>query len=428
MMLTVPSMSVAELALWSAMAGVLLTLAILASIDMLVSRTVAATRGWVSMVLTGSASVLICGLLENLWPALRHVDLMPLKATLGPLCGALALAYLGHWSGIRTEDRLVRMLMGPGAGSIALGAAALLVWTLRGGDALDVMTITAAINSLAVVMGSLVAVRSVMLGDALARWMVLACLCLAQMTAGHYAKGLGHDWGLWYWGVTAIATVGYFLTVVTMVRLRSRQWRRLQRQAQGEMPLVDSAGLPRGALLVQKVDDAIWRSSRMDRPCVVAAIVVPNLYDYGEHALPADPESEILVTLAARMRQVVGFRNVVGLFHQRCFVLAVSAVQDPQRGDLVGSRLLYELRMAVTLSPDPTVPPFQPDIGIGILDVPADIDGVSALQVMSQAEQLALDACRTPQRLLHQSWQSKAVPAPVIFASAAETVPMPLTP
>ena len=30
---------------------------------------------------------------------------------------------------------------------------------------------------------------------------VLACLCLAQMTAGHYAKGLGHEWGLWYWGL-----------------------------------------------------------------------------------------------------------------------------------------------------------------------------------------------------------------------------------
>ena len=419
--------SVAELALWSAMAGVLLTLAVLASIDMVVSRTLPSVRGWVSTVFTSIACLLMCGWLETLWPSLRDIDLMPVKATLGPLCGALALAYLGHWSGMRSDDRLVRLLMGPGAGSIALGAAALLVWTLRGGDDRDVLMWTAAVNSLAVVMGSLVAVRSVLLGDQLARWMVLACLCLAQMTAGHYAKGLGHEWGLWYWGLTATATVSYFLTVVTMVRLRNREWRRLSRQAQGAMPVADSAGLPRGVQLVQKVDDALWRSARMERPCVIAAVVVPNLYDYGDQ-LPSDPEAEILVTLAARIRQVVGFRNVVGLFHQRCFVLAVSAVQDPHRREVVGSRLLQELRMAVLLSPDPTVPPFQPDVGIGIIDVPAGSEEVDALRVMTQAEHLALEARHTPQRLCHRPWSPIRTPPAALFASAAETMPSPLTP
>lgn len=290
------------------------------------------------------------------------------------------------------------------------------------------LSATFAVNGLAVVMGSVVAVRSVVLGDTLARWMVLACLCLAQMTAGHYAKGLGHEWGLWYWGLTAVATVGYFLTVVSMVRMRNREWRRLKRQAQGAMPVVDSAGLPRGALLVQKVEDALWRSARMERPCVVVAIVVPNLYDYADPALSSDPEEEILVTLAARIRQVVGFRNVVGLFHQRCFVLAVSAVNDRQRGDLVGRRLLHELRMAVTLSPDPAVQAFEPDVGIGIVDVSASGDGAGALQVMSLAEQWALDACRLPARLVHGGWQPTPAPPPAKFPSAAETVPMPLTP
>lgn len=420
-------LSVAELVLWSAMAGVLLTLALLATIDMSVNRTVASVRGWVSSVLTSIACVLMCGLLEVVWPDLGQIDLMPIKATLGPLCGALALAYLGHWSGVRSDDRLVRLLMGPGVGSIALGAAVLLVWTLRGGDSRDVLTWTAAVNGLAVVMGSLVAVRSVVLGDHLARWMVLACLCLAQMTAGHYAKGLGHSWGLWYWGLTAVATVGYFLTVVTMVRLRNREWRRLSRQARGANPAVDSAGLPRGVQLVQKVDDALWRSARMERPCVIVAVVVPNLYDYGDHLL-VDPESEILVTLAARIRQVVGFRNVVGLFHQRCFVLAVSAVQDPHRHEVVGGRLLQELRMAVTISPDPSVPPFQPDVGIGIVDVPAGSEGADALKVMTQAEHLALEARHTAHRLSHQSWKAVKAPPPALFASAAETVPMPLAP
>ncbi|MFP5467093.1 MAG: hypothetical protein ACLGG8_06135 [Gammaproteobacteria bacterium] len=417
--------SVAEMALWSAMAGVLVTLAVLASIDMAVHRTLASVRAWVSTVFTSLACLLMCGWLETLWPALQDTDLLPLKASLGPLCGALALAYLGHWTGMRSDDRLVRLLMGPGAGAIALGALALLVWTLSGADDRDVMMWTAAVNGLAVVMGSVVAVRSVMLGDQLSRWMVLACLCLAQLTAGHYAKGLGHEWGLWYWGLTAVAAVGYFLTVIVMVRLRHREWRRLNRLAQGAMPVADSAGLPRGVQLVHKVDDALWRSARMERPCVIAAVVVTNLYDYGDQ-LPSDPEAEILVTLAARIRRVVGFRNVVGLFHQRCFVLAVSAVQDPHRREVVASRLLQELRMAVLLSPDPTVAPFQPDVGIGIIDVPAGSEEVDALRVMTQAEHLALEARHTPARRLHRSWQPVRTPPAALFPAAAETMPTPL--
>lgn len=417
--------SVDELALWSAMAGVMMTLAVLSSIDMAVHRTLSSVRAWVSTVFTSAACLLMCGWMETVWPSLQDIPLMPLKATLGPLCGALALAYLGHWTGMRSDDRLVRLLMGPGAGTVALGAAVLLVWVHRGGDDRDVLMWTAAVNSLAVVMGSVVAVRSVMLGDQLSRWMVLACLCLAQMTAGHYAKGLGHEWGLWYWGLTGVAAVGYFLTVIVMVRLRHREWRRLNRQAQGAMPVTDSAGLPRGVHLVQKVDDALWRSARMERPCVIAAVVVPNLYDYGDQ-LQSDPEAEILVTLAARIRQVVGFRNVVGLFHQRCFVLAVSAVQDPHRRDVVGSRLLQELRMAVLLSPDPTVAPFQPDVGIGIIDVPVGSGDVPALLVMTQAEHLALEARHTPERRLHRSWKPVRTTPAALFPSAAETIPSPL--
>lgn len=65
--------SVAELALWSAMAGVLLTLAVLASIDMVVSRTLPSVRGWVSTVFTSIACLLMCGWLETLWPSLRDI-------------------------------------------------------------------------------------------------------------------------------------------------------------------------------------------------------------------------------------------------------------------------------------------------------------------------------------------------------------------
>lgn len=415
-------MQALEVAIWSAMAGVLLTLAIAASLDVATRPSLPAARSWLSLVLTGGACILMSGLPEALWASWNEVDWLPLKATLGPLCGALAMTYLGHWSGLRGEDRLVRRMMGPGASVLIAGTFLLLGLVVTGVPADTVLLLTAAINGLAVLMGVLIAVRSATLGDQLSRWMVLACLCLAQMTAGLYAKGLGMDMGNAYWTLTACATVGYFTTVIVLVRMRNRQLRRLRRQAAGQMPLMDPLNLPCGAQLVTRVEDALWRSQRMGRPCLVVAVSVSNLYAYREPPVP-DPVGEILVALSARIRQLVGFRNVVGLYHQRCFVLAISAVQDPQRAELVTERVLRELRMSVNVGPDPISMPFQPEVAIGVVEVPAGTDEAAAVRVINLAEQLALRAHDEPERALRRTWALRP-DTPVALASwLAETQP-----
>lgn len=415
-------MQALEVAIWSAMAGVLLTLFIAATLDVATRPSLSAARSWFSLVLTGGACILMSGLPEALLSTWNRVDWMPLKATLGPLCGALAMTYLGHWSGLRREDQLVRRMMGPGAAVLVAGTFVLLGLVVAGVPAHTVLLLTAAINSLAVLMGVLIAVRSVTLGDQLSRWMVLACLCLAQMTAGLYAKELGMDMGNVYWTLTACATVGYFATVIVLVRMRSRQLRRLRRQARGQMPLMDPLNLPCGVQLVTRVEDALWRSQRMGRPCLVVAVSVSNLYAYRESPVP-DPEGEILVALSARIRQLVGFRNVVGLYHQRCFVLAISAVQDPQRADLVTERVLRELRMSVNVGPDPLSLPFQPEVAIGVVEVPARTDEAAAVQVINLAEQLALHAHDEPERALRRTWALRP-DSPVALASwLSETQP-----
>ncbi|MBT9552207.1 MAG: hypothetical protein IV088_15265 [Hydrogenophaga sp.] len=415
-------MQALEVAIWSAMAGVLLTLAVAASLDVATRPSLPAARSWLSLVLTGGACILMSGLPEALWPSWNHIDWLPLKATLGPLCGVLAMTYLGHWSGLRREDLLVRRMMGPGASVLIAGTFLLLGLVVAGVPADTVLLLTAAINGLAVLMGVLIAVRSVTLGDQLSRWMVLACLCLAQMTAGLYAKGLGMDMGNAYWALTACATVGYFTTVIVLVRMRNRQLRRLRRQATGQMPLMDPLNLPCGAQLVARVEDALWRSQRMGRPCLVVAVSVSNLYAYREPPVP-DPVGEILVALSARIRQLVGFRNVVGLYHQRCFVLAISAVQDPARAELVTERVLRELRMSVTVGPDPLSLPFQPEVAIGVVEVPAGTEETAAVRVINLAEQLALHAHDEPERALRRTWTLRP-DTPVALASwLAETRP-----
>ncbi len=411
-----------EVAIWSAMAGVLLTLAIAATLDVATRPSLPAARSWLSLLLTGGACILMSGLPEALWPSWNQIDWLPLKATLGPLCGALAMTYLGHWSGLRSEDRLVRRMMGPGASVLIAGTFLLLGLVVVGVPADTVLLLTAAVNSLAVLMGVLIAVRSVTLGDQLSRWMVLACLCLAQMTAGLYAKGLGMDMGNPYWALTACATVGYFTTVIVLVRMRNRQLRRLRRQAAGQMPSMDPLNLPCGAQLVTRVEDALWRSQRMGRPCLVVAVSVSNLYAYREPPV-LDPAGEILVALSARIRQLVGFRNVVGLYHQRCFVLALSAVQDPQRAELVTERVLRELRMSVNVGPDPLSLPFQPEVAIGVVEMPAGNDDAVAVRVINLAEQLALHAHDEPERALRRTWAQRP-DTPVALASwLADTRP-----
>ena len=414
-----------ETLVWSSMTGVLLTVAAVATVNMLVHRNKNAVRGWLSAVLTASACIILTCVPAAVWPSWRELHLLPLQAVLGPLCGALLLSYLGYWSGVGRDDRLVCWLMGPGAILVAIGAWGLLLWTFMGGTADRILPATFLVNSAAVLMGGLVAVRSVTLGDQLARWMVLACVSLAQMTAGLYAKVLALSMPMGYWILTAVAAVVFFLAAAFLVHVRYLMARRLLRQALGHALPGDPVALPRGSQLVQQVDDAIWRSARMERPCVVAAIVLPNLYAHGQVAA-AEAEADILLRLAARIRQVVGFRNVVGLLHQRCFVLAVSAVQDPQRGKLVSSRLLQELRMSVPLAADPLALPFQPDLGVGVVEVPSDARGVEALPVLNLAEQLALEACWLPERVRHVVWRSQPAPAMALFPAAAETAPMPL--
>jgi hypothetical protein len=160
----------------------------------------------------------------------------------------------------------------------------------------------------------------------------------------------------------------------------------------------------------------------MGRSCLVAAVSVSNLYAYRESPV-MNPEGEILVALSARIRQLVGFRNVVGLYHQRCFVLAISAVQDPTRAELVTERVLRELRMSVSVGPDPLSMPFQPEVAVGVVDVPAGTGESAAVRIINLAEQLALRAHDEPERALRRTWVVRPE-APVALAPwLAETQP-----
>ena len=116
-----------ELALWSAMAGAILLLSIVAAADLVASRSVSAVRGLAFILLTGGSSILVSGLPEMLMPALRGGVVLPLAASFGPLSGALALTYLGVWLGAARDDRLIRWIVTGGSFGLVLAAVVLKV-------------------------------------------------------------------------------------------------------------------------------------------------------------------------------------------------------------------------------------------------------------------------------------------------------------
>jgi GGDEF domain-containing protein len=208
--------------------------------------------------------------------------------------------------------------------------------------------------------------------------------------------------GVWGWMTAAASTVAYFLIVIGLTIVRNREMRRISRLARGATEVDRDVEMPLGPRLLPQVEDALWRSARVGRECVVAAVSISNLYAMSEDA-GVGVDGEILGVLAARIRRVVGFRNVVGLYHPRCFVLVVSAVQDRKRSELLATRLLLSLRKPVKVGPSDDSHFFSPGIGIGVVTVNGATD--TALAAINQAEQLALEAGHLPAGVLTRAYQ-----------------------
>jgi diguanylate cyclase (GGDEF)-like protein len=391
-------METSELVVWSAMLGGLLTLVTVAVADVVIFRSVAAWRGLVFILTAGFSSVLLCGLVEHWFTLLSGTAVLVLKVSLAPLSGALALNYLGRWMGVASQDPLVHAITVWGsAGMIAAGAImAALAMVMPPENAPELLAATAIATGLTVVLGTVASVRVAMMGDTLARAMVLACVFLAMMVAGLHASNLHLAFvGTGFRVVTAFSTVAFFLLVTALSIRRSRITRQLERLAglaQGADP---ATGLPRGSVLLSKVDDAFWRSARMHRECSVICIHIRNLYELGEVA-GHQVDQQLLVALAARIRRAVGFRNVVGLYHPRCFVVVISAVKEQRIVQNMELRIRYVLAKPLSVvGDDDGHHEFLARFGIGVVTVHAT--SADPATVIDEAERIALSTNVGPQ-------------------------------
>lgn len=390
-------MQTLEIVVWAVMFGGLLTIGTMAVADVVISRTLAAWRGLAFMAVTGSSCVMLSGLPEALFPALPLAPVLVLKASLGPLSGAMVLIYLGQWLGVAAEDRVVHHTIVWGSAVLVLTAVVITILSVLFASTLatEILLLAACVNAIAVLLATLTSARAAQLGDKLARSMVMGCLFLAISMAGLFAHQLNPDTAtLPVWIATSFSTVAFFLVMVSLGIRRNRQIRRLERLAGLSLGLDPATGLPRGSALLSKVDDAFWRSARLNASCTVICLHLRNLYELSDSAGHM-VDQQILSAMAARVRRAVGFRCVVGLYHPRCFVVVMSAVKQPK----VMHKMSLQLRTLMcqplnVIGHSKSAHLFIPQVSVGAVTVSA-ANAVPA-QVIDEAEQLALASERAP--------------------------------
>lgn len=377
------------------MLGGLLTIGTMALLDVVFSRSVAAWRGLVFTAVAGSSCVLLSGLPESIFPGLPVLPVLILKASLGPLSGAMVLVYLGQWLGTAAEDRLVHHTIV--WGSVAMVLTAVIVTVLASlysdSQSEEILMLAAAFNTLSVLLATLTAVRAAMLGDTMARSMVLACLFLVLSVGGLYSHQLVPSYvDLLLEAATAFSTVMFFLVMVGLGIRHNRRMHRLEQLAGLSHSHDAATGLPQGSVLLTKVDDAFWRSARLNTNCTVICLHLNNLYELNEIA-GHSVDQKILSAMAARIRRAVGFRCVVGLHHPRCFVVVLSAITQVRAGNDITDRLLALMCKPLEVEGINGIPHiFSPQFNLGAVTVHA-ADAVP-VQVIDAAEQQALAVLR----------------------------------
>jgi GGDEF domain-containing protein len=394
-------MSTLELFIWSAMSGAALLLTCTAAAAALRALTMAAWRGLALIGLISSSAVLMSGLPEFLLGITDAHTLLPLKITIGPLSGALCLVYLGSWLGITAEERGAQRWVTFGSICSWLGGLVVLALWYNSSDfsASQLLAASGAVNMVPALVAVGLTVRNMVLGDALARWMLIACVSLATMVLGLYAKGIGLPAPIWVWMLVAIAAMLYLLMAVGLTLARYQSERRLERIAQGNTATDPITGLSVGSVLLTKVDDAMWRSARLGRDTVMMAIWVNNLYELNESG-GNETVQEIRQRLTATVRRAVGFKDVVGLAQARCYVVAISAVKDPAYIDKITTKVLTMLPRPMRVGymvGEALV--YTPQIGVGIVHILTAAHG-EPLQAIDQAVRLAQQAVHMPDRLL----------------------------
>jgi GGDEF domain-containing protein len=331
-----PLLSSAELMLWSAGAGAIGLVVLLALADTLYSRTRAALQTLTYLALCWLVVMLLCGLPAAIWPGLKE-PLGVAQILSGPLCAAMGSFGASQWLSAHQRDRLMKVsLLTITLFCLIGGPLCLLLapaWRLPASGAL-------AIANLSVVLW--LSVRATQLGDKLAWGLALGCLLTLPAQIGLYGLALNTSRPSAAWQAAVVMAALLSLVITTaMLWLRNRQTRQL---AQGDVSRRDPiTQLYSSVVMVQKIIRAQHRRQRTRRDGALMAVMVFE----PERLLPQVGQSglnDLYIQLARRMQRHTGAVNPAGRYYDRCFVVLLETMHSPRWIRTLGLRVASSLR------------------------------------------------------------------------------------
>lgn len=374
-----PLLSSAEMMLWSAGAGAIGLVVLLALADTLYSRTRAASQTLAYLTLCWLVVMLLCGLPAAIWPGLKG-PLGIAQILCGPLCGAMGSYGASEWLSAHQRDRVMKVsLLTITLLCLVGGPLCLLLapaWRLPASGAL-------AIANLSVVLW--LSVRATQLGDKLAWGLAAGCLFTLPAQIGLYSLALNASRP----SITlqaAIMVAALFSLVITagMLWLRNRQTRQL---AQGDVSRRDPiTQLYNGVVMVQKIIRAQRRRQRTRRDGALMAVMVFE----PERLLPQIGQAglnDLYIQLAQRMQRHTGAVNPAGRYYDRCFVVLLETMHSPRWIRTLGLRVASSLRRPMEVPSINGHIRITPDIAVGIVHLSAadkDVD-----QLLHEAQSVA---------------------------------------
>jgi GGDEF domain-containing protein len=373
-------MSDSELMLWSAAAGALGLVLLLALADAFYSRTRATWHTLAYLTLCWLVVVLLCGLPVDLWPAAAE-PLGVAQILAGPICAAMGSFGASEWLSAHQRDRLMKVsLLAMTLVCITGGPLCLLLapqWALPA-------SATLAVANLSVVLW--LSVRATQLGDRMAWGLALGCLLTLPAQIGLYSLALNPTrLSLPLQAGVAMAALLSVVITAAMLWLRNRQTRQMM---QGEVSRRDPiTQLYDGVAMVQKIIRAQRRRLRTRRDGALMAVL---LFE-PESLLPQVGQAglnDIYIQLARRMQRHTGAVNPAGRYYDRCFVVLLETMHSPRWIRTLGLRVASSLRrpMDVTALGGRHIR-IKPDIAVGIVHL--SVAGKDVDQLLHEAQSVA---------------------------------------
>lgn len=388
-----PLMPDADMMLWSAAAGALGLVVLLALADTFYSRTRAASQTLAYLALCWAVVMLLSGLPSAVWPGAREA-LATAQILVGPLCAAMGSYGASQWLSAHQRDHLMKVcLLAMTLVCLAGGPLCLLLapeWRLPVSGAL-------AIANLSVVLW--LSVRATQLGDRMAWGLALGCLLTLPAQIGLYGLALNASRPplLLQAGVALAALLSVVITAA-MLWLRNRQTRQMM---QGDVSRRDPiTQLYNGVAMVQKIIRAQSRRLRTRRDGALMAVL---LFE-PERLLPQIGQAglnDLYIQLARRMQRHTGAVNPAGRYYDRCFVVLLETMHSPRWIRTLGLRVASSLRRPMDVqSLAGRRLRITPDIAVGIVHLSAAGKDVDQLLHEAQSVAEAARAMRSRAALL----------------------------